>query len=88
MGGGYRHLEAITEVGGFAWSRTKQQVVDIIDGKDGHFYTEDQATGQRTPVITVSPGQGRAKYLMSYPDGNPGNNLLNLNACSVSAPFG
>jgi len=61
---------------GEASNNTRAEIVSWIENKDGKAYVED-ARGNRVEVGVVTPTRGE-KYLRTYADGIPTDNLLSL----------
>ena len=72
--------EHITHLGGPGWRWTREAVIQSIEAKTNTFYVID-AAGHRSDVGVVNPGNGRAKYVRTYRDGDWNNNLLALPEC-------
>jgi hypothetical protein len=72
--------EHITHLGGHDWKWTRDQVIASIDAKTNTFFVVD-AAGHRSEVGVVDPGDGRARYVRTYADGDRNNNLLALPEC-------
>lgn len=72
--------EHITHLGGAEWKWTREQVIQSIDAKTNTFHVID-AQGHRSEVGVVDPGNGRARYVRTYADGDWNNNLLALPEC-------
>jgi hypothetical protein len=73
-------FEHITHLGGVGWKWTREEVIQSIDAKTNTFYVRDSA-GHRSDIGVVDPGNGRARYLRTYADGDWNNNLLALKQC-------
>lgn len=65
---------------GATWKWTREQVIQSIDAKTNTFFVIDAAE-HRSEVGVVDPGQGRARYVGTYADGDWNNNLLALSNC-------
>lgn len=70
-------LEHITHLGGTGWKWPREQVIASIEDKSNTFHVIDPQ-GHRSEVGIVNPGNGRARYLRTYADGDWNNNLLAL----------
>ena len=68
--------ESITHLGGAGWCWTKAQVIESIEKGTNTFFTMEN--GKRAEVRIV---QGSPKYVRTYADGFPTNNLLALPGC-------
>jgi len=76
-------FEHITHLGGQGWTWTREAVMRSIDAKTNTFHVID-AAGHRSEVGVVDPGNGRARYLRTYADGDWNNNLLALQQCQLT----
>ena len=72
--------EHITHLGGLGWKWTREQVIQSIDTKTNTFHVID-AQRHRSEVGIIDPGNGRARYVRTYADGDWNNNLLALPEC-------
>ncbi len=75
-----RRHEHITHLGGQDWKWTREQVISSLDAQTNTFFVVD-AAGHRSEVGVVDPGDGRARFVRSYADGDWNNNLLALPEC-------
>ena len=69
--------EGITHLGGTGWKWTREQVIQSIEGKTNTFYTF--VDGNRGDIQVVNGPNG--KYVRTYADGKPNDNLLSLPEC-------
>lgn len=69
--------EVISHLGGSGWYSLKAEVVAAIEAGTHRFYTE---VGSQVAWLRVVRGR-YGKYVQSYGDGVPNNNLLNLRDC-------
>jgi hypothetical protein len=76
----YSAHEHITHLGGPGWKWTREEVIRSIEGGTNKFYVLEG--NKRSDVGVVNPGNGHAKYLRTYADGQWNNNLLSLAQCS------
>ena len=72
--------EHITHLGGTGWRWDRDQVITSIVARTNTFFVLD-AAGHRSEVGVVDPGNGRARYLRTFADGDWNNNLLALPQC-------
>ena len=72
--------EHITHLGGTNWRWDRDQVITSIAARTNTFFVLD-AAGHRSEVGVVDPGNGRARYLRTFADGDWNNNLLALPQC-------
>ena len=72
--------EHITHLAGAGWKWTREQVIRTIDDRTNTFFVID-AAGHRSDIGVIDPGNGRARYLRTYADGDWNNNLLALPNC-------
>lgn len=70
------HLWWTNPSDGKSGDNTRAQIVTWIEKEDGKAYVEDRS-GHRADVRVVTPQYGE-KYLRTYADGVPTDNLLNL----------
>jgi hypothetical protein len=71
----------ITHLGGDKWTWSRDQVIASIEQKTNTFYTLDR--GVRAEVLVVNGPYG--KYLRTYANGKPTDNLLSLPPCPIAA---
>jgi len=78
--GGHEH---ITHVGNTSarWSKTKEQVIHLIDTKANSFFVVDPYSGKRSEVGVVRPIAGPEPFLRTYADSTWNDNLLSLPPC-------
>jgi hypothetical protein len=77
-----RTHEHITTVGnGGNWTRTVQQVIQLIKTKTDSFFVQD-SYGRQATVGVVEPA-GRVPYLRTFADGEWTDNLLSLTSCPL-----
>ncbi|SHM86593.1 DUF3892 domain-containing protein [Chitinophaga sp. CF418] len=69
--------EGITHLGGAKWKWTRTEVIQSIEAKTNTFYT--YVNGRRADVRVVQGANG--KYLRTYADNVPNDNLLALPEC-------
>ncbi len=70
--------EGITNLGGFGWKWTRQQVVNSINSGSDTFFT---LVGNKRANVGVRDGPS-GQYLQTHADGYWNNNLLALPECS------
>jgi hypothetical protein len=76
----HEHITHIGGPGGGGWKLTREAAIANIDARTDTFHVVD-ALGHRSEVGIVDPGNGRARYLRTYADGDWNNNLLALRQC-------
>jgi len=69
--------EGITHLGGYNWKWTRNEVIQSIEARSNTFYTH--VGGRRADVRVVQGANG--KYLRTYADNVPNDNLLALPEC-------
>lgn len=70
--------EGITHLGGAGWKWSRADVIASIEAKTNTFYTK--VNGNRGDIGVVNGATG--KYLRTYADGQPNDNLLSLAECA------
>jgi hypothetical protein len=77
--------EHITHIGNLAekWLRTRETVIQQIDGNVSQFYTVDKTSGKKCYVAVVREA-GKHPYLRTHADGKYNDNLLAQTECDSS----
>lgn len=78
----YSSHEHITHVGGYGWTKTREQVIREIDNRLNSYFTKDPYTG-KIAYVGVVREYGKLPYLRTYADGKYNNNLLEMAECPL-----
>lgn len=60
------------------WFWTREDIISSIESKSNTFYVKDTATGKRSEVGVVYPGDNRSPFLRTHADGYWNDNFLSL----------
>lgn len=73
---------AIQKIGSVGWQHTLEEAIENIEEGKIEYFTRDEK-GQEIPVKIYFHPLTAKKYLKTYPDGKPSDNLLELDQCPV-----